>query len=287
MAGYSALARLLFPAATALCLCAGAVGEPAYCGNGLWYPDGVCPSAPPPVPVVPQGPTPEQKEQMRQQALTEANESGISAYRRGDYATALRDFERALEYSPYNPTIKHNIARARQKLAEQNAPAPAVPATGNSAFAQLNAAANNSKDAVAAPSLQYSGNVGGTGAPNQARNGFDTAAAAPFIPLKFTKYLSEDADPVVPLRFRTPKIRRLEDARDAARTEAIKLERQRTALAADLAPPKAPQQRQPAPQQQAAEQKKSEQQQVTKQETVQLKKVQHLDFSIRKELDGN
>jgi len=205
---------------------------------------------------------------MRQESLADANDAGISAFKRGDYEASIRYFERALEFSPYNPTIKHNIERARQKLAAQNAPAPA---DNNSAWSQLNAAAASSGSAAVAAPSSYSGGVGGTGASYHARTGFDTAAQAPSIPLRFTKYLEPSADPVVPSKRRTPKIRSLEQQRDRARAEAKKLETKRIAPGSAETPP---------------EQKKQQAQVIVEQEKTQLQKVQHLDFSISKELGG-
>ena len=173
-----------------------AAAEPKYCGNGLWYPDGVCPTVQM-IPPQPQGPTKEQQEQeqlrqqqirneqlrqqqirneqLRQEAFTKAEGAGISAYRRGDYQAAIEYFERALEHSPYNPVIKHDIERAREKLAEKNA--SRLSAGSSRAFDQLSAIANNSRAAVQAPRSHYSADIGGTGAPNQARGGFDSAMA--------------------------------------------------------------------------------------------------------------
>jgi hypothetical protein len=42
-------------AALLICASTVATAEPVYCGNGLWYPDGVCPSA---APIAPQPPPP-------------------------------------------------------------------------------------------------------------------------------------------------------------------------------------------------------------------------------------
>jgi tetratricopeptide (TPR) repeat protein len=220
---FASMSRLLLFASIAS-LAVGVTAEPKYCGNGLWYPGGVCPSQPPPTPPPappPQGPSPEQKEQLlkeqlrqqqvrseqlRHEAYTRAEEAGISAYRRGDYEAAVQYFERALEYDPYNLTIKHNIQRAREKLAEQNAPPPAH---SSHAFDQLNAIANGDRAVVQAPRSSYSGNLGGTGAPYGARTGFDTVAPTTPIPFAFTKYLEPGTDPVIPPQRRTPAINAL------------------------------------------------------------------------------
>ena len=200
--------RLGVGAAVIVLASANGAAEPKLCPGNLWYPGGVCPSEPPPAsteapppPPTPQGPTQAEKdealrqqqiraEQLRREAFTRAEDAGVNAYRRGDYAAAIQYFERALQYSPYNPTIKHDIQRAREKLAEQTAPAPApanrcMGSCGSGAFDQLNAIANNSRAAVQAPPSHYSANLGGTGAPNRARGGFDAAVPVASIPLEF------------------------------------------------------------------------------------------------------
>jgi len=264
-----------------------AAAEPKYCGNGLWYPDGVCPTVQM-IPPQPQGPTKEQheqeqlrqqqirneqlrqqqirNEQLRQEAFTKAEGAGISAYRRGDYQAAIEYFERALEHSPYNPVIKHDIERAREKLAEKNA--SRLSAGSSRAFDQLSAIANNSRAAVQAPRSHYSADIGGTGAPNQARGGFDSAASLTSIPFGFTKYLEPGADPIVLPRQRTPRIRALEQKRDSARSQAMNLEIRRRASTLPT----------------ATAQQEHERPQVVQREKEKLQEVDLLDLGIEKEL---
>ena len=227
-------------ACLAVCLPQPASAQVVYC-NGVRY-WGACP----PAYVAPphqQGPTPEQLEQRRQQALTTANERGIDAYNHGDYANALAQFELALEYSPYNPTIQHNIEKCKEKLAEQQAPAPASPGGENKAAALL-------------------GNTLGGAS-------FDTANhVASGLLFKFRKSLSDRYDPVVPAERDTALIKALEEQRNKARTEAQQLDSQRAALEA---------------QPMNTEQKKQDKQ-IKAEETKDLKKIQHLNFSIGKDL---
>jgi tetratricopeptide (TPR) repeat protein len=232
---------------------------------------------------------------MRQDALANANEGGIAAYKRGDYAMAIRYFERALEYSPYNPTIVHNIERARQMLAAQNTPAPvpAAPATaaasmggrnGGTAFDQLKAADESSSAAVSAPASGYSANLGGTGAPVKARTGFDTKAQTIAIPFAFTKYLDARSDPVIPAGRETPAILTLEQLRDEARSQAVKLDAQRTALARQPDAARAQASEPDAQQVGSNAAPQADQQKIVQQEKAALQKIQHLDFSIKDEL---
>jgi len=63
-------------------------------------------------------------EQQRVDAMNDANNNGIDCYEKGDWSCALRYFELALEYSPYNPSIISNINKAKEKLRAQQQPAP-------------------------------------------------------------------------------------------------------------------------------------------------------------------
>jgi tetratricopeptide (TPR) repeat protein len=65
----------------------------------------------------PRGPSPRELERIRGMRLDEANELGYEAYRKGDFRRAALYFQRALEYAPHNPTLQHNLKRARQHQA--------------------------------------------------------------------------------------------------------------------------------------------------------------------------
>ncbi len=67
----------------------------------------------------PAGPTPAQREQARARALNAANERGISCFERKDWSCAVRNFQEALEYAPYNPSLQRNLKRAREEAARQ------------------------------------------------------------------------------------------------------------------------------------------------------------------------
>ena len=73
------------------------------------------------IPSVPSGPSPQQLEKEREGRVEDLNEKGFDAYERGDFASAARYFRIALEYDPYNPTLKHNLSRAEEKVRESEA----------------------------------------------------------------------------------------------------------------------------------------------------------------------
>lgn len=68
---------------------------------------------------VPGGPTPEEIEQERVDAMNDANEKGIYYFEHRKWDLAIQNFEEALEYSPYNLSLKHNIERAKEEKAKE------------------------------------------------------------------------------------------------------------------------------------------------------------------------
>lgn len=105
-------------------------------------------------PPQPKGPSPQELERLRGMALDEANETGIAAYNKGDYARAVAYFARALEYDPHNPTLQHNLKRARDRLDEQDRRrrqafrSSVKPPSQNTALQQAASAAVHGKQAV-------------------------------------------------------------------------------------------------------------------------------------------
>lgn len=69
----------------------------------------------------PSGPSPEEKERTRVNAMNYANEKGIKCFKQGDWNCAVRSFEKALQYSPYNPTLVKNLNRAREEALREQA----------------------------------------------------------------------------------------------------------------------------------------------------------------------
>ena len=65
----------------------------------------------------------------RQKTFYSAEEAGFRAYQRGDWDAAVRHWKEALAYDPHNPTIEHNLRRAKERKAgasaTSGAPAPA------------------------------------------------------------------------------------------------------------------------------------------------------------------
>ncbi len=64
----------------------------------------------------PSGPSPEEREKKRVNAMNYANEKGIKCFRQGDWNCAVKSFEEALQYSPHNPTLVKNLNRAKEEV---------------------------------------------------------------------------------------------------------------------------------------------------------------------------
>ncbi len=65
-------------------------------------------------------------QQQRLAAAYAVNEKGIAAWKNGDWATAVADFQQALQNNPNDQTIKDNLAAAQQKLNEPQDNNPAA-----------------------------------------------------------------------------------------------------------------------------------------------------------------
>jgi tetratricopeptide (TPR) repeat protein len=87
-----------------------------HSGRGDLGPCRPTPSSPEPGSSEPRAPTPEQLERERVDAMNGANENGLEAFEKGRWAEAIAYFEEALTFSPYNPSIEHNIRRAKAEL---------------------------------------------------------------------------------------------------------------------------------------------------------------------------
>lgn len=119
------LAVLLFVAGNLL-VCELAQAQSQYRGAGSQR-AAVMGNWTPPVQQQQQGPSPaqiqqQQEEAARQQRLATAhaqNDQGLEAWKKGDWATAVADFQQALQNNPDSTTIKDNLATAQQKLKEE------------------------------------------------------------------------------------------------------------------------------------------------------------------------
>lgn len=72
------------------------------------------------------GPSQEELQRQRDQqdiqdASDDAWDHGVSAYKRGDYEEAVKDFKEALSYTPDNPDLQMNLDRSQKKLDAQRA----------------------------------------------------------------------------------------------------------------------------------------------------------------------
>lgn len=69
----------------------------------------------------PSGPSPEEQERKRVNAMNNANEKGIKCFKMRDWNCAVRSFEKALQYSPHNPTLVKNLNRAKEEALRKQA----------------------------------------------------------------------------------------------------------------------------------------------------------------------
>lgn len=156
----------------------------------------------------PAGPTPEQREQARARALNNANERGIGCFQRKEWNCAIRNFQEALAYAPYNPSLQHNLKRAREEAARQS----------GLAGQQLLSTVHHGNQAL------QSGNSA-TGRPLSGQ-GFDTGGSNAGTlppPVVYNQYYGY-RDPVVAPDKRTPAIDRIERERDSSRKKRANLE---------------------------------------------------------------
>lgn len=59
--------------------------------------------------------------------MNDANEKGLACYERKDWNCAIKYFQEALEYSPYNMALKNNIEKAKEEARKEGQrPAPPV-----------------------------------------------------------------------------------------------------------------------------------------------------------------
>src|SRR3990167_5372606 len=66
----------------------------------------------------PPGPSPEEiARQWRSQQSTEANDKGVEYAERGDYDTAIKYYEQALDYDPNNQVARDNLQKSMAKKA--------------------------------------------------------------------------------------------------------------------------------------------------------------------------
>ncbi len=118
----------------------------------------------------PTGPTPQQLQQQSERAMHDANDGGTEAFKRGNYADALRYFQTALEQDPDDPTVLENLRATRTKLREESdrraaasrASVAAAAASPSTALDQLRSAQSHGQAAAA------------QGSSEEARKVFDT-----------------------------------------------------------------------------------------------------------------
>lgn len=150
------------------------------------------------------GPTPDQIRKSRedkdlQEAADDAHDRGVEAYEKGDWQGAARYFKEALEYSPDNPDLLHNLRKAEQKIKD------------SLAGRKLKSAEKHS---------QAAGQLKGEASSAEARKGFDTGGS-PAGALSLTTVVGSEGfkEPFVPPAKRTPAIANLEQKRSKAKLE--------------------------------------------------------------------
>ncbi|HXZ67607.1 MAG TPA: tetratricopeptide repeat protein [Alphaproteobacteria bacterium] len=152
----------------------------------------------------PSGPTPEQRREQAdeadlQEAALDANDKGVAAYKRGDYAAAIKYFQEALSYEPDYDVAQINLRKSQEKMRESEA------------ARQAKSVAQSGAQAAAT-----------TEEPSKAKSnaGFDTSGQdVGGIPVPVGAAAPQSGDPVVPPAKRTPQIAALEKQRGEQRTQ--------------------------------------------------------------------
>lgn len=164
----------------------------------------------------PPRPTPEEIRRQREEkdlneAAQDSDDKGVEAYERGDYAGAVRYFKEALDYSPNDGNIRHNLQRAQQRLRD----AEAARQLKSTQYHSTTAAPLNKEPASA-----------------EARQGFDTGGkpAGTLNDSAVNAGAGGGRDPIVPASKRTPRITALEHERDEVKKSIAALEAERMTL---------------------------------------------------------
>jgi hypothetical protein len=203
---------LSFPAA-ALANCEGS--GPCYCVPGA----AVCSNTPPSGAggrsAAPAGPSLEQLRAQAEakdldEAAQDADDKGVKAYNRGDYAAAIKYFRQGLSYSPDSEVFAANLRKAQAKLAAAQTPAPSPqpPAIVASTDARRQLL---SLDADKPVGDSQEANLKALS--DRARQGFDTPGRDHGAPPPIQHPPARRGDPVVPPDRLTPSIAAMEKAR--------------------------------------------------------------------------
>lgn len=156
----------------------------------------------------PAGPTPAQLEQKRANALKAANERGYSCYDRKDWNCAIRYFQEALSYAPYNPTLQYNLRRAREQADRQ----------GGTAGHQLQSAVHHGNQAIQSGNAGSQRELGGQVFDSKGNN--VGGLKPPVVYSQATFY----REPVVTAANRTPAIAKFEKERETSKKKRAELE---------------------------------------------------------------
>lgn len=165
----------------------------------------------------PAGPTPAQREQARAKALNDANERGISCFERKDWRCAISNFQEALEYAPYNPSLQRNLKRAQEEAARQ----PGI------ASQQLLSTVHHGNQATQSGDAGTARDQGGKGFDAGGRN---VGGLQP--PVVYSRNYGY-REPVVTPANRTPAIAHFEKERDTSKKKRAELEKRLNELQND------------------------------------------------------
>ncbi|MDE2340173.1 MAG: tetratricopeptide repeat protein [Alphaproteobacteria bacterium] len=191
----------------------GALAVCNYDLNGVPYPSSPydhCPYRGRAAPAVqyPTGPSPEELQRQAEQkdldeAAQDADDKGVAAYRKNDWATALNYFREAMKYAPDDADIRSNYLHAQAKVNEAH-----MAEIGR----QMKSVEVHSNAAAA---------TGGEAGSEEARKGFDTPGkdAGALVVSGADSSANVNGDPVVPPTRRTPVITALEKKRSVDRKQ--------------------------------------------------------------------
>lgn len=156
----------------------------------------------------PAGTTQAQREQARAKALNAANERGISCFERKEWPCAVRNFQEALDYAPYNPSLQRNLKRAQEEAARQ----PGI------ATRQLLSTVHHGSQATQSGDAETIRDQGGKGIDTGGRNVGGLQPPVVFNPN------SGYREPIVTPANRTPAIAYFEKERETSKKKRADLE---------------------------------------------------------------
>lgn len=169
----------------------------------------------------PSGPTPRELQKQREEkdlreAADDANDKGVEFAEKGDWSNAKKYLLEALEYSPDDENIKHNLRRVEEyaRKAEQDRIAKQKASDAARQLKSVEHHGTVAKDLSREPSSLES------------RKGFDTGGdRAGSLDAMVVDGRNTGKEPVIPKEKRTTTVTTLEKQRDEVKTRRIDLEK--------------------------------------------------------------